>query len=228
VTPCPAASTIPDGPDPARQQRGPRDQVRAGPGRWMSPGSCGVMESRSRRTVHGPFDAVFADAGIEVIKIRPRCPQANCVAERFVLTVRTEPADRMLIFGERHLRRTLAACAAHYNTRRPHRALHLRPPRPGSPVPAAGSWQDPASIDPRRAHQSVRSRSLKPQVGSTASSLGTRHAPKHRSVGRCQRHRIGPREESGHRSSLTATDPTVARGRRPGCGCRQPAWRAHG
>jgi putative transposase len=93
------------------------------------------MESRSRRTVHGPFDAVFADAGIEVIKIPPRCPRANCVAERFVLTVRTELADRMLIFAERHLRRTLAACAAHYNTRRPHRALHLRPPRPGSPVP---------------------------------------------------------------------------------------------
>jgi putative transposase len=41
----------------------------------------------------------------------------------------------MLIFGERHLRRTLTAYAAHYNTRRPHRALQLRPPRPESPVP---------------------------------------------------------------------------------------------
>jgi putative transposase len=41
---------------------------------------------------------------------------------------------RMLLFGERHLRRVLAAYAAHYNTRRPHRALQLRPPRPHSPV----------------------------------------------------------------------------------------------
>ena len=81
------------------------------------------------------FDAVLADAGIEVVKIPPRCPRANCFAERFVLTVRTELTDRMLIFGERHLRSVLAQYAAHYNGRRPHRALQLRPPRPDHPVP---------------------------------------------------------------------------------------------
>jgi hypothetical protein len=53
-----------------------------------------------------------------------------------VLTVRAGVTDRMLIFGERHLRRVLAVYAAHYNTARPHRALRLRPPRPTSPVPA--------------------------------------------------------------------------------------------
>jgi putative transposase len=52
-----------------------------------------------------------------------------------VLTVRTEVTDRMLIFGEQHLRKVLVAYAAHYNTRRPHRALQLRPPRPQMPVP---------------------------------------------------------------------------------------------
>jgi len=64
-----------------------------------------------------------------------RCPRANCFAERFVLTIRTEVTDRMLIFGERHLRRVLAGYAARYNTARPHRALRLRPPRPPSSVP---------------------------------------------------------------------------------------------
>jgi putative transposase len=54
------------------------------------------------------FDAALADAGIEVVKTPPRSPRANAHAERFVLTARTEIMDRMLIFGERHLRTILA------------------------------------------------------------------------------------------------------------------------
>jgi putative transposase len=81
------------------------------------------------------FDAVLADAGIEVVKIPPRCPRANCYAERLVLTVRTELTDRMLIFGERHLRSVLAQYSLHYNRQRPHRALQLCPPCPQAPVP---------------------------------------------------------------------------------------------
>jgi putative transposase len=42
--------------------------------------------------------------------------------------------DRILIFNERHLRNVLDRYAAHYNGRRPHRALQLRPPRPAHPV----------------------------------------------------------------------------------------------
>ena len=80
------------------------------------------------------FDALLADAGIEAVKIPPRSPTANTYAERFVLTARTEVTDRMLIFGERHLRLVLADYAAHYNGRRPHRSRQLRPPQPDHPV----------------------------------------------------------------------------------------------
>ncbi|HEY6314050.1 MAG TPA: integrase core domain-containing protein [Streptosporangiaceae bacterium] len=80
------------------------------------------------------FDAVLADAGIEVVKIPPRSPRANAYAERFVLTARTEITDRMLIFGPRHLRTILAQYEAHYNGRRPHRSRQLHPPGPDHPV----------------------------------------------------------------------------------------------
>ena len=80
------------------------------------------------------FDAVLADAGIEAVKIPPRSPRANAYAERFVLTARTEVTDRMLIFGERHLRSVLAGYARHYNGQRPHRSRELRPPRPDHPI----------------------------------------------------------------------------------------------
>jgi transposase InsO family protein len=81
------------------------------------------------------FDAVLAGVGIDTVKIPPRRPRANCFAERFVLTARTELTDRILIFGERHLRSVLARYGAHYNRRRPHRSLWLHPPRPDHPVP---------------------------------------------------------------------------------------------
>ena len=80
------------------------------------------------------FDAVLADVGMEAVRIPPRCPRANCYAERFVLTARTELTDRMLILSERHLRAVLAEYVRHYNGRRPHRARELRPPQPTHPV----------------------------------------------------------------------------------------------
>jgi putative transposase len=81
----------------------------------------------------GSLDAVLAAAGIRAVKIPPRSPRANAFAERFVLTARTEVTDRMLIFGQRHLRSVLAQYEAHYNGRRPHRSRQLHPPRPDHP-----------------------------------------------------------------------------------------------
>ncbi|MFC0112232.1 integrase core domain-containing protein [Kibdelosporangium aridum] len=87
------------------------------------------------------FDTAFASAGIEVVKIPPGCPRANCYAERFIGTVRRELTDRLLIIGERHLRTVLAQYVTHYNTRRPHRALQLVPPRRDRPILHESSTQ---------------------------------------------------------------------------------------
>ncbi|MEU4770336.1 hypothetical protein AB0H12_44750 [Actinosynnema sp. NPDC023794] len=48
------------------------------------------------------FDTALADAGVQVVKVPPRCPRANCHAERFVGTARREATDRLLIINESH------------------------------------------------------------------------------------------------------------------------------
>jgi putative transposase len=85
------------------------------------------------------FDAVFAGAGVRIIKAPVRAPRANAIAERWVGSARRECLDRMLIVGERHLRLVLGEYADHYNAHRPHRALQQEPPagRPDSPVEVA-------------------------------------------------------------------------------------------
>lgn len=55
------------------------------------------------------------------------------MCERFVLTVRSEVTDRVLIFGERHLRRTLDEYTRHYNGRPSTPALDLQPQRSDRP-----------------------------------------------------------------------------------------------
>jgi hypothetical protein len=90
---------------------------------------------RDRAGQFTAFDTVLAEVNIRVVKIPARRPRANCFAERFVRTARTDITDRMPIFGERHLRIVLAFYARHYNGRRPHRARQLHAPRPDHPVP---------------------------------------------------------------------------------------------
>jgi putative transposase len=76
------------------------------------------------------FDAVFAAAGIDVVKIPPPTPKATAYAERWIRTVRTECLDWLLVCNRRHLEHVLAEYVAHYNTARPHRGIDLDVPRP--------------------------------------------------------------------------------------------------
>jgi transposase InsO family protein len=96
------------------------------------------------------FDAVFAAAGITVVRIPPRSPRANAYAERWIRTVRAEVTDRMLIAGPCHLHAVLDEYVAHYNQHRPHRARSLRPPDSDDITSAAVTDMATARIRRRR------------------------------------------------------------------------------
>lgn len=72
-----------------------------------------------------------------MIRTPVRAPNANAYAERVIETLRAEGLDWTLIWGRRHLDRTLRTYAEHYNRQRPHRALALAAPLAEDTIPIA-------------------------------------------------------------------------------------------
>jgi Integrase core domain len=110
----------------------------------------------------GAYGHVFTSRvramGIRDRPISPGSPWQNGYAERLIGTLRRECLDRMLIFGEAHLRRVLASYAAYYNQAR----THLKPSdvthRQQSRFIASRPVAQPAS---REANAASRGRRLK-------------------------------------------------------------------
>jgi transposase InsO family protein len=80
----------------------------------------------------GAYGHVFTSRvramGIRDRPISPGSLWQNGYAERLIDTLRRECLDRMLIFGESHLRRVLASYTAYYNQARTHLALQKDAP----------------------------------------------------------------------------------------------------
>jgi transposase InsO family protein len=66
--------------------------------------------------------------GIRDRPILPRSPWQNGHIERLIGTLRRECLDRMLIFGEAHLRQILILYGSYYNESRTHLSLHKDTP----------------------------------------------------------------------------------------------------
>nr|WP_245881681.1 integrase core domain-containing protein [Streptomyces milbemycinicus] len=95
------------------------------------------------------FDAILADAGIEVVLSGVQMPRMNSIMERWVQTCRRELLDRTLIWNHRHLLHALREFEQFYNGHRPHRGIANA--RPLHPLPAPTDDPDTlARLDIRR------------------------------------------------------------------------------
>jgi len=85
------------------------------------------------------FDDILEEAGIEPIKLPPFSPNLNAFAERFVLSMKSECLDRMILFGEKMLRHVVKEYSAHYHAERPHQGLDNLVPFPEAPSSGTGN-----------------------------------------------------------------------------------------
>lgn len=83
---------------------------------------------------HKDFRMILNAAGIKCIKTTVASPNLTPFVERFVRSIKYECLNRMLIFGERHLRYVIENYIEHYHTERPHQGIGnniIEPPSQG-------------------------------------------------------------------------------------------------
>jgi transposase InsO family protein len=96
--------------------------------RWTYPRFRFLVRDRDAKFT-AVFDAVFAAAGVDRVKIPPRAPRANAYAERWVRTMRAECLDWTVIWkpaAPATCPRSVSPALQH----RPHRGIDLEVPVP--------------------------------------------------------------------------------------------------
>jgi transposase InsO family protein len=72
------------------------------------------------------FRELLEKAGIRPVRLPPRSPNLNAYAERFVLSIKSECLDRVIILGERPLRFLIDEYVEHYHAERNHQGIDNR------------------------------------------------------------------------------------------------------
>jgi putative transposase len=75
------------------------------------------------------FRELLKQNGIKAVRIGPRSPNMNAIAERFVKTVKEECLSHFITFSEGHLRHLLMTFLNYYHTKRTHRGLDYLTPK---------------------------------------------------------------------------------------------------
>lgn len=69
------------------------------------------------------FRQLLQDSGVKSVRLPARSPDLNPFAERFVLSIKYECLNRLIILGERHLRAAVLDYVVHYHEERNHQGL---------------------------------------------------------------------------------------------------------
>ncbi|MGE3877899.1 MAG: integrase core domain-containing protein [Planctomycetota bacterium] len=69
------------------------------------------------------FRSILRESGVTSVSTAVRAPNMNAVAERFVLSIKRECLDRLILLGTGHLVRAVDEFVVHYNLERPHQGL---------------------------------------------------------------------------------------------------------
>ena len=69
------------------------------------------------------FKRILKDAGVTVVTTSIQAPNMNAISERFVLSIKSECLNRLILFGTRHAERAVREFTGHYNTERPHQGI---------------------------------------------------------------------------------------------------------
>lgn len=72
------------------------------------------------------FRKTLRQGGIRSLKMPKQSPNLNAYSERFVQTIKNECVNKMVFFGEKHVRYVINQYVDHYNTERPHQGLGNR------------------------------------------------------------------------------------------------------
>ena len=71
----------------------------------------------------GEFQTILESVGVKSVRLPARSPNLNAYAERFVRTIKEECLSKMILIGERPLRRAVDQFCRHYHQERNHRGL---------------------------------------------------------------------------------------------------------
>jgi transposase InsO family protein len=85
-------------------------------------------------TFHAEFRQLLESAGVRPVRTPPSAPNCNAYLERFHGSFKRDVADRLIFFGECHLRRVIDEYLAHYHRERNHQGLGGRIIEPGPEV----------------------------------------------------------------------------------------------